>query len=152
MNHLNGSAVFYNEYLERNKKFKVAGQEFAMPRRLTELLHYEQQRGNSRDWVNRVFAVQASKFHLSSKNAKPFCRVQGRLRPNKLRRLALEFKRGADIEAFNAKLRQDSCENSDKINYKHLREICKSEEIALHDRRKFAEKIDMINLGKQKYA
>lgn len=140
------------EYLKRNKEFKVCGNSYSMPRRIVELLHYDRKSGNSQNWINRVFALCAENFSIHSKGARFFCRVESNQRPNLLRRLALEFKRSADIEAFNAQFRQDSGKNPDKINYQYLREVCKREEIALENRRKLAEKIDIINLSKQKYA
>lgn len=144
--------MFYTEYLERNKEFKVSGNSYSMPRRIVELLHYDRKSGNSQNWVNRVFALCAENFSLHRKGERYFCRVGSNPRPNLLRRLALEFKRSADIQAFNAKFRQDSRKDSDKINYQHIREVCKREEATLENRRKFAEKIDIINLSKQKYA
>lgn len=140
------------EYLERNKEFKVSGNSYSMPRRIVELLHYEQKSGSSQNWVNRVFALCAKNFSVHRKGERYFCRVKSNLRPNLLRRLALEFKRDADIEAFNAQFRKDTRKDSDKINYQYIREVCKREEAALENRRKLAEKIDIINLSKQKYA
>lgn len=140
------------EYLERNKEFKVSGNSYSMPRRIVELLHYDRKSGSSQNWVNRVFALCAENLSVYRKGERYFCRVKSNPRPNLLRRLALEFKRVADIETFNAQFRQDSGKDSDKVNYQHIREVCKREEVALENRRKLAEKIDIINLSKQKYA
>lgn len=144
--------MFYTEYLERNKEFKVSGTSYSMPRRIVELLHYERKSGSSQNWINRVFALCAENFFVHRKGERFFCRVKSNPRPNLLRRLALEFKRSADIETFNAQFRTGSRTNSDKINYQYIREVCKREETALENRRKLAEKIDIINLSKQKYA
>lgn len=144
--------MFYTEYLDRNKEFKVCGNSYSMPRRIVELLHYERKSGDSQNWSNRVFALCAENFSIHRKGERFFCRVESKPRSNLLRRLALEFKRSADIEAFNAQFRQDSGKDSDKINYQHIREVCKREDVALENRRKLAEKIDIINLSKQKYA
>lgn len=122
-----------------------------MPRKIVELLHYETSGIIPNEWTRSVARLCQKRFFPSRWRIWHNTRVPNPARPNLLRRLALEFKRVRDIEAFNCQFREHSEKDPDKIDYRFVREVLKTEESAFEDRRKASEKAVLISISKEKY-
>lgn len=151
-------SVFFTEYLNRNKTFKLEGSSFAFSRKIVELLHYERKNTNRPcDWVGNVIrtiglkAYKSSEFCRIGKKSWPSVRPQNRSRADSLHRMAMAFARSADIQAFDSKLRKNSEGYDYARDYRYLREVCDAEKTAYEDRRKTAERSIHKSLIKTKY-
>lgn len=130
-----------------------------MPRKIVELLHYERTPQHYKQWsygifrefFSRIKAVSTPNFSTIVRLSGNRSRVPNLPRPNLLRRLAMDFKRVRDIEAFNAQLRPRSEGNVDAYNRMVLRESLALEASTLENRRKLSKKINLTHYSKEKY-
>lgn len=132
-----------------------------MPRKFIELIHYDKF-DPKREWSFYCFrsyfkrigikGVSAPKFSKLVSALRPYSSGKNLLRPNLLRRMALEFKRSADIKAFNSQFPERSKRNSDEIDYLAVRQVLGREESSSKNRQELAKTINLNSKKKEKYA